>query len=418
MRLKFETVFRGYVILLVLVLFWSVWASAADSSTNTLERATSNAPSLLPGLKTLNEDSLTFGLNQWALLRDHTLFGEPLWKYLASLIYVLLAFYVSRFVDYLTSVWLKRLAAKTETKFDDLLLELAHGPIKVVTLVLLLYVGLGIFRWPPAAQLVLAKGFIIVVACSITYMVLKLVDLLLSLWRRRAGKEEDKEFDQLLFPIIRKSLKAFVALVAVLMTSQNLGINITGLIASLSIGGLALGLAAQDTLANLFGAVAVLVDKPFRIGDRIKLEAVDGMVESIGLRSTRVRNLDGHLITIPNKTMGNATITNVTLRPHIKTEMNLGITYDTPVEKVQLALKTLEEIFRRHPMTEDVLISFNKFADSALNITVVHWWRGTDYRAYLAGMQELNLAIKQRFDAAGIEFAFPSQTHYVKHVDK
>jgi len=418
MKPRIETVFRGCLVVLVLALFWSVWASAADPSTNTLERATTNAPSLLPGFKTLDEDYLTFGLNHWDLLREHALFGEPLWKYLASLIYILLALAVSKSVDYLTSVWLKKLVAKTATRFDDLLLELAHGPIKVVSFVILLYVGLGVFRWPTPVQLVLSKGFIIVVACSITYMVLKLVDLLLTFWRQRAGKEENKAFDQLLFPIIRKSLMAFVVLVAALMTSQNLGINITGLIASLSIGGLALGLAAQDTLANVFGAVAVLIDKPFRIGDRIKLEAVDGIVESIGLRSTRVRNLDGHLITIPNKTMGNATITNVTLRPNIKTEMNIGITYDMSLEKVQLALRILEEIYRQHPMTEDVLVGFNKFADSALNISVVHWWKGTDYRAYLIDMQELNLAIKQRFDAAGIEFAFPSQTHYVKHLDK
>jgi MscS family membrane protein len=186
------------------------------------------------------------------------------------------------------------------------------------------------------------------------------------------------------------------------------------MLASLSIGGLALGLAAQDTVANLFGAVAVFVDKPFRVGDQIKAEGIDGVVESIGLRSTRVRNSEGHLITVPNKTMGNATITNVTRRPNIKTEMNIGITYDTPAEKVQLALDILKEVYSQHPMTRDVLISFNKFADSALNINVVHWWGATDNRAYLAGIQDLNLKIKRRFDAAGIEFAFPTQTLYVK----
>ncbi|HLP77341.1 MAG TPA: mechanosensitive ion channel family protein, partial [Candidatus Paceibacterota bacterium] len=189
---------------------------------------------------------------------------------------------------------------------------------------------------------------------------------------------------------------------------------ITAAIASLSIGGLAIGLAAQDTLANLFGAVAVFVDKPFRIGDLIQLDSVKGNVESIGLRSTRVRNLDGHLITVPNKTMGNATITNITRRPNIKTEMNIGITYDTTPEKVRRALKILEEVYRGHAMTQDLILSFNKFADSSLNIIVVHWWGNTDHRAYLAGMQEMNLAIKERFDAEGINFAFPSQTLYVK----
>ena len=139
---------------------------------------------------------------------------------------------------------------------------------------------------------------------------------------------------------------------AALVTLDNLGINITAAIASLSIGGLAVGLAAQDTLANLFGAVAIFLDKPFKIGDRIQIENVDGPVESIGLRSTRVRNLDGHLVTIPNKTMGNATIVNIAARPNIKTVMNIGITYDTPLEKVRRrrrSSKRFSKAIRRPP---------------------------------------------------------------------
>ena len=173
-------------------------------------------------------------------------------------------------------------------------------------------------------------------------------------------------------------------------------------------------MAAQDTLANLFGAVAVFVDKPFRLGDRVKLDSIDGTVEAIGMRSTRIRNLDGHLITVPNKTMGNTIITNVTKRPNIKTEMNLGVTYDTSTPKLKRALEILDEIYTSHPMTADLVISFNKFADSSLNILVVHSWNSTDQKAYLAGMQALNLQIKERFDAEGISFAFPTQTLYVK----
>lgn len=245
-------------------------------------------------------------------------------------------------------------------------------------------------------------------------MALKLIDLLLGVWRRRAARPEDEQFHKQLFPIIRRTLKVFVCIVAFLVTAQNLGINITGLLASLSIGGLALGLAAQDTLGNMFGAVAVLLDKPFRVGDRIQIDTVDGVVETIGFRSTRVRNLDGHLVTIPNKTVGNATITNISERPHIRTVMNLGITYDCDHGKVQKAVEILNEVFRQHPNTQEVQVGFNRFADSALNIQVVHWWNNSDGPAQLAGMQELNLLIKQRFDEAGIGFAFPTQTLYVK----
>jgi MscS family membrane protein len=141
---------------------------------------------------------------------------------------------------------------------------------------------------------------------------------------------------------------------------------------------------------------------------------VDGNVETIGLRSTRVRNLDGHLVTIPNKLMGNAIIVNITRRPTIKTELNIGLTYDTPAEKVRRATQLLEEIFRADPLTADLIISFNKFADSALNLLVVHVWSGTDPKEHFAAMQALNLQIKARFDAEKIEFAFPTQTVYLK----
>jgi MscS family membrane protein len=141
---------------------------------------------------------------------------------------------------------------------------------------------------------------------------------------------------------------------------------------------------------------------------------VDGVVETIGFRSTRVRNLDGHLVTVPNRTIGNATITNVSLRPNIRTLINIGITYSTSAEKVKQALAIVEEVYRKHPMTQDTLISFNKFGDFSLNIFVVHWWKSTVYKDYLAGMQEMNLQLKQRFDESGIEFAFPTQTLYLK----
>jgi MscS family membrane protein len=122
----------------------------------------------------------------------------------------------------------------------------------------------------------------------------------------------------------------------------------------------------------------------------------------------------GHLVAIPNKTVGNATITNITGRERIKTEMNIGITYDLPVEKIRRALTILEEIYGKHPMTGELVINFNKFGDSALIIQVVHWWKTTDNKAYLSGMQEMNLALKERFDTEGISFAFPSQTVYLK----
>ena len=357
---------------------------------------------------------LTFGLDRIPFLSTHKALGVPLWQYCASLIYIFLEFYVSKIADYLTRVWLKRWAERTETKFDDLLLELLNGPVKIIAFVIFLRIGLEVFSWPSLAQTILTKSFIVIVSITLTYTAMKFVDLVMGYWKHKTKADSDRAFDEQLFPIVRKSLKVFIIVVAALVTLANVGVDITAAIASLSIGGLAIGLAAQDTLANLFGAVAVFVDKPFRIGDRIKLNDVDGTVESIGLRSTRVRNLEGHLITIPNKTMGNASITNITRRPNIKTEMNIGVTYDTSAEKVRRAIQILEEVYRGHSMTSDLIVSFNKFADSSLNILVLHWWKGLDAKAYLAGMQELNLKVKERFDDEGINMAYPTQTLYLK----
>lgn len=356
----------------------------------------------------------TFGLNRIEWLQARWL-GNPLWQYLAALVFILLAFGATTLVDFFFRVQLKRLTARTKSTVDDLFVDLARGPVKIITFVILLHVGLRAFSWPEWAVSFISNSLTVVIAGSITYVAIKLVDLGMGLWRKRMEATEGALLDKQLFPVVRKSLKVFVVVVAVLVTTQNLGMNVTGLLASLSIGGLAIGLAAQDTLSNLFGAIALFADKPFRVGDRIQLDAIDGSVEAIGLRSTRVRNLDGHLVTVPNRTMANASITNVSKRPNIKTVMNVGVTYDTPADKVERAMAIIEEIFKPHPKTADLIISFNKFNDSSLNILVVHWWNSTDFKEYLAGFQKLNLELKRRFDAEGIDFAFPTQTVYVKN---
>jgi MscS family membrane protein len=345
----------------------------------------------------------------------HTeVFGEPLWKYLAFLAYIALAFLSAYLVNRLVAGRLKAWATRTVTRYDDIFVEVVQGPVKVITFVIVLNFGLQVFAWPAVVQNYLSKGLRVVVAWSLTFMVIKAMDVLLVFWRQRAAAEKDVFFNQQLFPLVRRVGKYFIILLAALLTAQNLGIEITSLLAGLSIGGLAVGLAAQDTLANLFGAVALFMDKPCAVGDRIKVEGFDGVVEEIGLRSTRLRNLDGHLVTIPNKAMANASITNISKRPNIRTVMTIGITYDTPAEKVKLAGDIITEVFKGHPMTADVWVSFNQFADFSLNFLVIHWWNSTDYKAYLAGMQEMNLQLKARFDAAGLSFAFPTRTLYVK----
>jgi len=288
---------------------------------------------------------------------------------------------------------------------DDLLLELLHGPLKVIVFVVFLHIGLTMFNWSLVARTYLSKALILVVAGSLTYVAIKVVDLFLDGWRKRVAHEADHKFNNQLFSLIRKSLNIFIILVALLVTASNIGINITAAITSLSIGGLAIRLAAQDTLATLFRAVSIFADQPFRVGDQIKVPDAEGIVEDVGLRSTRIRSPDGYLFAVPNKAMGNATIANFSKRTSIKTVMNFALARTLPTAKVKRALAILAEVYRGHPMTQDAWISFNQFAGANINIMVVHWWKGTDYQQYLAGLQEMNLAVKERFDAEEINFA-------------
>ncbi len=186
------------------------------------------------------------------------------------------------------------------------------------------------------------------------------------------------------------------------------------MIAGLGIGGIAVALAAQDTLANLFGTVALLIDRPFRVGDRIEVEGYNGPIERIGLRSTRIRTLDGHLVTIPNKTVANVPINNIAMRPTIKEIMTFGLTYDTTPEQMREALTILRDVFTKHPETDDVWINWKGYGAFSLDIQVIYWCKQVEYAEFLKALEEMNLEIKERFDAAGLEFAFPTQTIHLE----
>lgn len=356
---------------------------------------------------------LSFGLDRVESLRSRVM-GNPLWQYLAALIYVILAFYVSKLLDWLIHVQLRKVTEKTQTKLDDLLLDLLRAPVRAVVFVILLRVGLDLFAWPNWANALISDGLEIVVAGAVTYIAFKCVNVLMGIWQQRMQSGGEVLLDLHLFPLIRKTIKVFIVIVAILVTAQNMGMHVTGLLASLSIGGLAVGLAAQETLSNFFGAVALFADKPFHVGDFIKIESIEGTVEAIGLRSTRIRNLDGHLVTVPNRTMANANLTNVSKRPNIKTVLNIRVAYTTSAEMIERAMQLIRDIYLPHPKTADLIVSFNKFEDSAMNIMVVHWWASTDFKQYLLEFQKLNLELKRRFDREGINFALPAQTVYLK----
>lgn len=354
----------------------------------------------------------TFGLDRVEVLQRE-MGGYPLWQYAASLVWVVLAFVVAALIDFLMSNQLRKLAAKTKTDLDEKLLGILHTPVKAAVALVMLNVGIHMFQWPAWAEKILSTVFTIAVAGVLIYLAMRLVDLLVGYLEPRffAG---DAQLAKLMMPVLAKSVKAFVIIIGSLTAAQHLGLPITSVIAGLGIGGIAVALAAQNTLANIFGTVTILADRPFRVGDRVQIDKYDGSVEAIGLRSTRLRTLEGHVVTIPNKTMADSAINNVTMRPNIRQLITISLTYGTTPEKMQEAVTVLREIFQKHPLTHDAWIYWKDYGAHSLDIFIVYWCRSREFKEFLQAMEEINLEIKRRFDAAGLDFAFPTQTIHLR----
>jgi MscS family membrane protein len=268
-----------------------------------------------------------------------------------------------------------------------------------------------------------AGGFIfharLVLAIALTWAAIRLVDLLLDLWAERLQKKGEESAAVLVQPV-RKIAKGVVVLFAALLWLDNIGFNVSTLLAGLGVGGIAVALAAQDTLKNFFGSVMILLDKPFSVGQRVTVKGHDGTVEEIGLRSTRIRLLTGHQTTVPNEQMANLDIENIGRRPHIRRLTNITITYDTPPEKIEKAVNIIETILDNHEgMKPDFppRVYFNEFNNDSLNILVLYWYHPPDYWSFLAFSQGVNLQIMREFEKEGIQFAFPTSTTYLTQDD-
>ncbi|MDW8344622.1 MAG: mechanosensitive ion channel family protein [Verrucomicrobiae bacterium] len=350
----------------------------------------------------------TFGLHRVAALQTE-IGGYPLWQYCASFIWVVLAFAVAQLIDFLMTQQLRRVTARTRTDIDDKLIEVLHTPVKAAVTLVMLNAGVHVFKWPEWVEKILSTVFAVAVGATIIYLALRLVDLLLIVVERKFFSG-DAQTARLMMPVLRKSLKVFVIIIGALTLAQYMGLPITSVVAGLGIGGIAVALAAQNTLANVFGTITILADRPFRVGDRVQIDKFDGTVETIGLRSTRIRTLDGHLVTLPNKIVADSGITNISLRPNIRQLFTISLTYDTTPEKMREALQIAREVIGRHPLTHDFIVNWRDFGPHSLDIFVVYWAKTTDFKEFLAALEEINLELKARYDARGLNFAFPTRT--------
>jgi MscS family membrane protein len=335
--------------------------------------------------------------------------GTPLWAYVA-----LLVTFAGTYAGYrilmrlLESRWLLTLAQNQPELYKSII-GLVRNPLRLLQLTIAVSIGLRYFALPDAASSLASGLLLALLASTVAFVLVKLVDVLIAFLRPRIAESESRLDDQLL-PVLSGALKAFILVIIAALILQNSGYNISGLLAGLGLGGLAVALALQPTLANLFAAVTIFVDRPFSIGDGVSVAGVSGSIESIGLRSTRIRTYEGTVVTIPNSAVVNAQIDNLQVRPTRRTNFTIGVTYDTSSEKLQRAVAILRDLMEQHPGTETSRAHFKSYGESALILDVAHWCKHLDYSKYLACIEEINFEIKRRFEDEGIEMAYPTQT--------
>ncbi len=230
------------------------------------------------------------------------------------------------------------------------------------------------------------------------------------------GKTKSKMDDQLV-PIVQRTTQFFVAALGIIEILSILEINVTALIAGISIGSLAIALAAQDTIKNLFGSATIFIDKPFQIGDWIQVEGVDGTVEEVGFRSTRIRTFANSLVYIPNGKVADAVINNFGLRLYRRFKMNVGVTYNTPPDKIEQFVESLREMVKKHPSchNESYHIYVNGMSASSIDILVYVFFDVPDWADELKGKQELILEIMKIAQQQNVSFAFPSTSLYFEN---
>lgn len=247
------------------------------------------------------------------------------------------------------------------------------------------------------------------------FVFLKAGDIVFLYVRKYVENTPGKLDDQVL-PIIEKLVDFIIILGGVFYILNQLDVNITALIAGVSIGGLALALAAQDTVKNIIGSAMIFIDKPFQVGDYIETSQYAGTVEEVGFRSVRLRNIDRSVISVPNGHVANDTIVNLGLRPMRRIQLTIGVTYNTPPDRVQLLVETLRQMVERHPNTSktDYLIYFHDLGASSLNIFFRVYIFAATLAEELAIREELVFGIIELAEKIGVSFAFPSTSVYIE----
>lgn len=273
-------------------------------------------------------------------------------------------------------------------------------------------IGIHFLEFNDPTLAILYRGGIIFLTIASVFTVSKFVDVI-SLYLHQKAVESSNKIDDILVPLFSKTAKFFVFAIGLILVGQSLTLDMKSILAGMGIGGIAFALAAKDTIGNLFGSLTVILDRPFSIGDWVLIDGnIEGTVQEVGLRSTRVRTFYDSVITVPNGKLTNATIDNYGQRTFRRFSTKLGVQYDTPVEKIEVFCEGIRQIILKHPYTrKDYFhVYFNGMADSSLEILLYLFWKVPDWSSELQEKHRLLIDIVRLAKEIGVEFAFPTTT--------
>lgn len=352
-------------------------------------------------------------------LTENIFMGNEIWRIVVLFSSIILGVLLGKFLQFYALRWCRNKWG-AEHKLVGVAFEKIGRPLVFLFFSLGLKQGLDFIAMPENVSSASSIAMQVLLTVSVTYLFYNLIAVVDS-WLQKLTSMTENTLDEMLAPMVRKSLRVVLIVLALVQIAQTLSDKpITSIIAGLGVGGLAVALAAQETLKNFFGSLIILSDKPFKIGDRIVVDGHDGMVQDVGFRSTRIRKLNGHLVVIPNAQMSNLSIENISARPFLRHVMTVTVTYDTPPEKVDRGIEIIKELLNNHEGLNPELpprVYFDGFGSISLDILVIYWYHSDNtadlYWDYKTFNETFNRQLLRRFNDEGIEFAFPTQTLYL-----
>lgn len=307
---------------------------------------------------------------------EATYYGNTVLEWFTALAIVVGALVVGKAVYWIFQNVARRLTAKTETRLDDIILDMIEEPIVVILTVFGFWYAVNTLTIESAklAEFI-GHAMQAAIVLSVAWLFARLADSIIQEYLVPLADKSETDLDDQLLPIVRKGVKLVIWVLGIIIALDNANQDIGALLAGLGVGGLALAIAAQDTVANIFGSATIFADRPFAIKDRIRIKGYDGVVRDIGLRSTRLETRDGPMVTIPNSIFTGSPVENVTTgEAGRRVVLNLGLTYDTTAEQMEKAMEILHEIAAANDgVTDDVNISFSTFGDSAMVIRFAYF---------------------------------------------